>query len=159
MESKPEGAVTERDILEFAIDTERKAARMYLTAAESVTDEKARALLLELAEQERKHEMKLGQLLGKVEERGPLDNGLQLESIKKNQEVFGKTSLPVNISAKDALKFGIEREKAMMELYKVFSHLISAGAFGELLTYLANEERGHLEKLEKLLAQLQSEAK
>ncbi|VAX16785.1 hypothetical protein MNBD_NITROSPINAE04-969 [hydrothermal vent metagenome] len=159
MELKPEGEVTQRDILEFAIDTERKAAQMYLTAADCVTDEKARALLIELADEERKHEIKLSELMEKVEAGGPLDNELKLESIKKNQEVFGKTSLPANTTTKDALQFGIEREKAMMELYEVFSHLISAGVFSELLTYLANEERGHLKKLEELLAQQTSEAK
>ncbi len=157
MELKPEGAVTQRDILEFAIDTERKAAQVYLTAADSVTDKKTRALLIELAGEERKHEIKLNELMEKVEAGGPLDNELKLESIKKSQEVFGKASLPANSTAKDALKFGIEREKAMMELYDVFSHLICAGAFGELLSYLANEERGHLKKLEELLARQTSE--
>ncbi len=159
MELKPEGEVTQRDILEFAIDTERKAAQVYLTAADSVTDEKTRALLIELAAEERKHEIKLNELMEKVEAGGPLDNELKLESIKKNQEVFGKTSLPANTTARDALKFGVERERAMMELYDVFSHLISAGAFGELLSYLADEERGHLKKLEELLAHQTSEAK
>lgn len=158
MEFKPESEVTESDILDFAIDTERHAAQAYLAAADCAKDKKAEALLLELANEERDHETKLSALKGKVEARDSLENKLEPGYLAKTEQAFGKISLPKATTTEGALKYGIERETAMLELYEVFSHLISGGAFKPLLNYLVEEERMHLRKLEQMLANNEVEA-
>lgn len=151
MDEKLEGKVTERDILEFAINTEKEAAQHYLAAADSSTDEQVQALLIDMANEERGHEKKLMELMGKVEAQEPLVKPFEAESISENRDLFDNTTLSDDPSTEDVIRFGMAREKATMELYEVLSHLVSAGVFSKLLNHLVNEERGHMEKFEKLL--------
>ena len=54
------------DILQDAVDKERDAERYYLEAADVAQDEKVKRFLVELAEMEKEHAVRLGQMLDQI---------------------------------------------------------------------------------------------
>ena len=54
------------DILQDAVDKERDAERYYLEAAGVAQDEKVKRFLVELAEMEKEHAVRLGQMLDQI---------------------------------------------------------------------------------------------
>jgi len=144
--------VSEKDILEFAIDIERQAVKLYSAAAETTTDPKARGLLKGLAAEEVGHEKRLLDLLRKATEDSQLSTQPQPSTIQAYKDIVSGDPLPPNPTVEQIAKFGIEREKATMDLYLIFSHLLAAGAFSELLEKLAQEESRHVDRFEELIS-------
>ncbi len=143
--------ITERNILDFATDIEKKSAEFYLKTAETTRDPQARELLLDLAEEERIHENKLKFLMVKLETEKPLAMELDPAAIESLKKLRTRVTLSEESTVEDVLQHAMEREKGAMEVYDVFSHLLGEGAFAELLGYLAGEERKHFRKFEELL--------
>jgi len=143
--------ITERDILDFAIDIETKAAEFYLKTSETTRDPQARELLLELAEEERIHENKLRFLTVKLETEKPLAVELAPPATESLKKIRTRVTLSEESTVEDVLQHAIKREQGAMEVYNVFRGLLGGGAFAELLGYLAGEEHKHFMKFEKLL--------
>lgn len=152
---KLEGNLTERDILEFAMDLEKESGEYYRSAAEMVTDPKARGLLLGLADEELEHERMFKNLADSVTSGKPLPKQFPAGQAQVDIDQIGNTKLEASSSVEDVVRVAIEREKGLIHLYQIFSPLLSAGAFRDLCEFLVVEEQKHLYALEELYYQEQ----
>jgi len=153
MDPKTEDNISEKDIIEFAIDIERQAVTPYSAAAETATDPKAKGLLQGLVAEEKGHESRLRHLLDSMTQTRQLTGQPEPSTYRAYKDLISTEPLPGAPTVDQITRFGIEREKATMELYQTFSHLLAAGAFSDLLEQLAQEERRHIARFEELMSQ------
>jgi len=129
------------EILEFAIDRERKAQEMYLSYAGS-TDRKAfRQLLISMAQMEKEHERKLSELRsggGAQRLFRPLAG-----SDQKLNEMLVSVPFSPDMEYGDFLILIIQKEGEAESLYARLSSLARDTRAGELFRVLAEEERKH----------------
>jgi len=150
---KLEGNLTERDVLEFAMELESEAGRYYSAAAGMVTDPKAHGLLLGLAEEELDHERKFRNLADSIENGTPLPEQFPVTQTQESCNKIQNSKLGAGSSIHDVISVAIEREKELIHIYQTFSHFLSAGAFRDLCGFLVREEQNHLYELEELYHQ------
>lgn len=150
-------------ILRSAINIEKFGINYYSVLSGAVDDETGKELLEFLAEAERKHQRTLEQEYATQKQLGddalkplPMDN---LDEDGK-QMIF---SLPLEdydpseVSAIDALKFGMRVEESSMRFYSNAAKIVDDDALRNVLNGLVEFEREHLQLLKQNLKQLEQD--
>jgi rubrerythrin len=139
------GSSNAEEIIQFAIEEEKKAAALYEQTAERVNDKSLAPLLKDMATMEKGHEAKLkGFLKGKVQSIGETE----VQDLKIGDFLID-VELNENSSIQDVLVFAIKAEMKANELYKNLATLYDNPEEKNLFLGLANEEAGHKNELEK----------
>ena len=129
------------EILEFAIDRERKAQQMYLAYAGSTDRKGFQKLLLSMAQMEKEHERKLTELR-RGDRAGELFRPLT-GSDQKLDEVLVPVPFSPDMEYGDFLILVIQKEGEAEQLYGRLSGLARDSGAGALFQVLAEEERKH----------------
>jgi rubrerythrin len=133
------------EIIQFAIEEEKKAAALYEQTAEKVNDKSLSPLLKDLATMEKGHEAKLkGFLKGKV----PSIGSTAVQDLKIGDYLVD-VEINENSTIQDVLVFSIKAEMKANELYTNLAKLYDNPEEKDLFLNLANEESGHKNELEK----------
>jgi rubrerythrin len=137
-----------REILDFAIEKENGAERFYLHWAERVEDGDVRRLLLEMADDERKHGERLA-----AAEPAELVGQTPPSPDFKIAELLAEAEPAEEMTLADALTLAIQREERAIALYdRLRAHASPSGT--ALFSALADDERRHKHHLELRYATL-----
>ena len=134
-----------KEIVEFAIQHEQSAARLYELMAEKAEGAGLKKFFLELVIVEKGHETRLRQVLeGKM---GGF--GAAVTADMKITETALNIKLEPTTSYQDALLFAMRAEKAAVELYEGLAAKAEDAILKEIFSTLADEERQHKNHFEK----------
>ena len=155
------------EAIKIAIDIERRGESFYSTAANKLDEHEVKELLMDLAQQEKEHQLTFEQLYSNtISQRKEFDDTYLFEpeisaylsamvetSVFPSDDKLDEIMEEIN-NAEDVLRLGIQAEKDSILFYTemvIYSKLIEAKeAFRKLL----KEERAHLvelrQKLEKI---------
>ena len=127
------------EILDYAIDQEQQAADFYATFAARAEKAGMKKMLLEFAEEEKRHKERL--LAVKTGERRltPEKEVLDL----KVSDYFVEVDVSENISYQDALIIAMKRERAAFKLYSDMAEKVPESDLKQVLVGLAKEEAKH----------------
>jgi len=150
-------------ILRSAINIEKFGIRYYQALSSAVEDDNGKALLNFLIDAESDHQRTLEQEYDKHKELGdealkplPLDNLEEEGDITIFSESLEDYD-PTSVSAKDAIKFGMHVEERSIRFYSMAAKVINAPELLDILNYLIDYEKDHLELLKKNLNRLETE--
>jgi len=133
-------------ILSRAIANEHLSEQFYRVAAEGAQTEEARAVLLQLAEDELGH-AELLQSVSAGDRTLPVPEGAPGAGLLAS---LSGPALSTDLSPKEAFVLAMEKEKAAAEFYRSWASLAGDGPDRDLLLRLAGMEEGHRERLERL---------
>jgi FdhD protein len=134
-----------RDIIRRAIDNEEAAERFYRQAAAASTDPATKAVLEDLAGEEREHKQSL---LDFLEGRRPISVGETAPG--SVVETFGTPEFTSDLKPADAFLLAARKEKLAAEFYANWAQLCPPGPERDLLLTLADVERRHKRRVEDL---------
>jgi rubrerythrin len=129
----------DEEILELAIEKEIEANKFFRTLAERVTDPEMRTVFEELADEELEHKEKLELEVMKT---GRVVTATKELDLKAETEVPIPEG-PLEITYKDILIMGMQKEEASFRLYVDLIGRITDPASRETLLALAQEEVKH----------------
>ena len=133
------------EIIDFAIEEEVKAYKLYEETAQKVNDNRLTPMLKDIANMERGHEAKLRALkAGK-----PVKVGSEKIQDLKIGDYLVDVDLNENSSIQDIMIFAIKAEMKAYELYTNLEKLYTEPEEKALFAQLANEELKHKNDLEK----------
>ncbi len=133
------------EIIDFAIEEEIKAYKLYEETAQKVNDNRLTPLLKDVASMERGHEAKLRAFkAGK-----PVKVGSEKIQDLKIGDYLVDVELNENSSIQDIMIFAIKAEMKAYELYINLEKLYAEQEEKALFIQLANEELQHKNSLEK----------
>ncbi|MCW8935129.1 MAG: ferritin family protein [Gammaproteobacteria bacterium] len=127
------------EILDYAIEQEQLAADFYEDVAQRVETAGMKKILLDFAEEEKRHKKILLAVKTGEHELTPEQEILDLKISDYLVEV--KTS--ENISYQDALIIAMQRERAAYNLYNDMAQKVPDGKLKHILLGLAKEEAKH----------------
>ncbi len=138
---------TLKDALTFAMDKEKRASELYLLFRGKVTDEGAKALLKDLADQELGHWKMIQEALstGTVEGIGAKAKGRDLQVSDYMVEI----ELTADSAPSDIMVFAMQMEKKAFNFYNGLLSQYKGTNLEALFSQLAREEMRHKEILEK----------
>ncbi|MFB3883295.1 MAG: ferritin-like domain-containing protein [Armatimonadota bacterium] len=151
------------EVLEMALEIERKGARFYQRAAELAADEKTKAMYLELAGMEQDHERTFAGMRSglSAEERqemtydpeGQLPLYLQVMADKAmwQQRADPASALSGKASNEEVLRFAMGLEKDSIVFYLGLEELVPERLGGPRVEQIIKEEMSHLTTLSDLL--------
>ena len=149
-----------RDALRIAIATERSGRDFYTRAARITRDARARAVFLKLSEEEVGH---LGRLEGRYRELLTLDPELEarptflfFKGAANGLFSEGAEALSRVTSDREALMLGIRCERGSHRFFKKYGERFEDSEGKRIFLEFADEERMHLELLQKELKGLQA---
>ncbi len=127
------------EILDYAIDQEQQAADFYASFAARAEKSGMKKMLLEFAEEERRHKERL--LAVKIGESKltPEEEILDL----KISDYLVEVDAGGNISYQDALIFAMKRERAAFKLYTDMAEKVTDANLKRVFVGLAKEESKH----------------
>ena len=134
------------ELIDFAIQEEIKANKLYTDASRKIEDKSAQEMLKDMAEMEKGHEAKLRALKeGRVEK-------IQAEKVQdlKIGNYLVDVELRVNSTIQEILIYAIKSEMKAYDLYTDLSRIIVDPDKKALLSGLASEELKHKNTLEVL---------
>lgn len=134
-----------RDIIRRAIDNEEAAERFYRQAAAASSDPTTKAVLADLAGEERDHKQSL---LDFLEGRRPIPEGHAAPG--SIVETFGTPELSSDLKPADAFLLAARKEKLAAEFYSNWAMLCPPGPERDLLLTLADVEWRHKRHVEEL---------
>jgi len=143
-----------KELLLFALETERASQSFYYQAAESLGEKEIVDLFKMLSRAEGKHMEVLYTRLKKLWPEAP-----PLEGIKESEFMEGAISLPEGLLAideeppkerVDVLELALEKECKAYDLYQRMADTVEPSLSG-FFRDLAEQERGHIDELSKLL--------
>lgn len=134
------------EILDFAIEKEREAAEFYIYWADKVSDRTIKQVLLRFAEEERKHERKIGEVKkGKLVLK-PEGKALDL----KISDYLKEVKPDKEMGYQEALRVAMQREKDSFRLYMDLAESVTDENVKNLFLGLAQEEATHKLRLETI---------
>ena len=151
------------EILEMALEIERKGAAFYMRAAELAQSSPAKAMFLELAAMEEDHEKTFSEMKAglSAEERKEMtydphgdlprylstfaDKGMARQQAGSEVELSGKESV------QDILRLAIGMEKDSVVFYLGLQDLVPARVGGARVDEILKEEMGHIATLGDLM--------
>ncbi len=133
-------------ILEHAIAKERAAYELYDHAALLAKDAIAKALLMSLAGEERKHE----ELLSQASADAMITQKVPHVQDLKVTDFLEERPLKPGASFQEILIFAAQREKESAQTYEALSRQATEKATQSLFDQLAAQEWSHKRKLEEL---------
>ena len=133
------------EIIDFAIEEENKAEKLYSSTAEKTGNNQLKSLLSEMADMEKGHAARLEAFKkGKIEKMGKIDvQDLKIGDYLVEVEINEASSI------QDIMIFAIKAEMKARELYINLGKLHNEPEEKELFENLANEELKHKNDLEK----------
>ncbi|MCY2923930.1 MAG: ferritin family protein [Planctomycetota bacterium] len=134
-----------RDIIQRAIDNEEAAERFYRQAAAATADPATKAVLNDLAGEEKDHKQSL---LDFIEGRRPMPEGHAAPG--SIVEAFGTPELTSDLKPADAFLLAARKEKLAAEFYSNWALLCPPGPERDLLAALADVEWRHKRHVEEL---------
>jgi len=135
-----------KEILALAINKEIESQALYADLCRRVKSAAAKEAFLELAWQERRHQLLLEKYASGRLKAGVL--ALEQPLDYKITEHFERPALSPGMELKDVFLFAAEREKASHEFYLCLAELHPAGRVRNLLEGLAAQELDHKSKVE-----------
>lgn len=148
------------DIFEMAEQMERNGIKFYTTAAESVSDDDAKSLLLEFADMEREHEKIFSEMrkeLSSDEKQSTVfdpegDAARYLRALADTRVFFDKK---IDVSSlKNILKDAIQAEKDSIVFYLGMKEAVPQDLGKGRLDNIIKEEMGHIRMLSGKLVQI-----
>lgn len=148
------------EVTQMAINIEKQGYEFYMNVAKNATSEKAKAIFLLLAEQEKKHIDMFTNLSNVLKDMDSMDDSylfdenvsLYIEALTDN-EVFKETQtgrVSNIISSKEAIKEGIQAEKNSILFYTEILNNTKATDVKSVLELLIEEEKKHVIDLTQL---------
>jgi rubrerythrin len=137
------------DLMDIAIDAERKAQKLYLDAREKTADDQIRHFLYTMAEQEKNHE----RVLKSVKEMEIYDGSILVEvaalvDTKEAHTVGEEENIP-EMPLEEIFEIALKREKKAFTLYDQMALSSNNDDLKKLFLNLADEERIHFKNIEK----------
>lgn len=149
------------DIFEMAEQIEKNGIKFYKTAAENVTDEEAKSLLLQFAEMEKEHEKIFSELrksLFPAEKQqtvfDPQSEATQYLKALADTRVFFDKKIDLS-SLKNILKDAIQAEKDSIVFYLGIKEAVPENLGQKRLDKIIKEEMSHIRLLSNKLVQVQ----
>ena len=134
-------------LFESAIESEIEANAFYKDAAEKVADPSVKAILEQLASEEKGHEA----LLRKMQSDPSLSVKFNApQDWKVAESVEASPPLTTSLAPADAFALAMKKEQAAVEFYSRLAEWATEGELRSAYENLANMERGHKSRLEKL---------
>lgn len=130
---------TVEEILDYAIDQEQKAADFYESFAMRAEKAGMKKMLLEFAEEEKRHKERLRAVKTGEHKLTPEKEVLDL----KVSDYLVEVDASDNISYQDALIFAMKRERAAFELYRDMAAKVEDTNLKQIFLGLAKEESKH----------------
>ena len=127
------------EILDYAIDQEQQAADFYANLAGRAEKAGMKDILLEFAEEEKRHKERLLAVKSGEHELTPEQEVLDL----KISDYLVEVDATDDISYQDALIVAMKRERAAYELYTDMAAKIPESKLREVFVGLAREEAKH----------------
>jgi rubrerythrin len=127
------------EILDYAIDQEQQAADFYTSLAGRAEKAGMKEVLLEFAEEEKRHKQRLLAVKAGEHELTPEQEVLDL----KISDYLVEVDENEDISYQDALIIAMKRERAAYELYSDMAEKVPESQLKEVLAGLAKEEAKH----------------
>ena len=127
------------EILDYAIDQEQQAADFYTSLAGRAEKAGMKEVLLEFAEEEKRHKERLLAVKTGEHELTPEQEVLDL----KISDYLVEVDESDEISYQDALIIAMKRERAAYELYSDMAEKVPESQLKEVLAGLAMEEAKH----------------
>ena len=127
------------EVLDYAIDQEQQAADFYASLAARAEKAGMKKMLLEFAEEEKRHKERL--LAVKTGER-KLTPGKEVLDLKVSDYLV-EVDAGDNISFQDALIVAMKRERAAFKLYSDMAEKVSDTNLKQVFIGLAKEESKH----------------
>ena len=127
------------EILDYAIDQEQQAADFYANLAGRAEKAGMKDILLEFAEEEKRHKERLLAVKSGEHELTPEQEVLDL----KISDYLVEVDASDDISYQDALIVAMKRERAAYELYSDMAAKIPESKLREVFVGLAKEEAKH----------------
>ena len=138
--------VTAREILEMAIEMERRGREFYVQAAGRVSMPGARELLEELAREEAEHEAMFRRLQGR-EDYEALATG-EIPPDLHLADYLVTAPLGLESTPQDVMIHAIRMEQDAIDLYSAWASLYAGSDIERLLEGLVAEEHRHKARLE-----------
>ena len=148
------------DIFEMAEQMEKNGIKFYTTAAESVSDDEAKGLLLEFADMEKEHEKIFSEMrkeLSLDEKQSTVfdpqgEAALYLRALADTRVFFDKK---IDVSSlENILKDAIQAEKDSIVFYLGMKEAVPEGLGKGRLDNIIKEEMGHIRMLSGKLVQI-----
>jgi rubrerythrin len=134
------------EILEMAAAREMDANRFYIALAARVENTRIKRIFEKLAAEELEHKAKIELEImktGRVVKKDKAQAGF-------NDEQPGYVPPEIEMSYKDILRMGIQKEEASFRLYTDLAGMTSDPHSREILLALAREEEGHKQRFRKI---------
>jgi rubrerythrin len=128
-------------ILDFAVERERKAQEIYLSYARTTKRQSFSRLLLTMAEMEKEHERRLTEL--KDRRAWASAFGMPAQGQLSIEEPFKAIAFAPDMDYGDFLVLVMRKEEEAEQLYLRLESLASAAEARRLFRHLAGEERKH----------------
>lgn len=148
------------EIFEIAEQIERNGANFYRTAAENITDEDKKKLLIHLAEMEDDHEKTFKTLRDELSENektmttfDPEDEAADYLRLLADTRVFYEKEVDVT-SLNEVFKTAITAEKDSIVFYLGMKNVVPSHQGKEWLDRIIKEEMDHISLLSKELLEL-----
>jgi rubrerythrin len=127
------------EILDYAIDQEQQAADFYATFATRVENAGMKKILLDFAEEEKRHKERLLAVKAGERKLTPQEKILDL----KISDYLIQVDASDNISYQDALIVVMKRERAAFKLYTDMAEKVTDANLKQVFIGLAKEESKH----------------
>ena len=127
------------EILDYAIDQEQQAADFYANLAERAEKAGMKVLLLEFAEEEKRHKQRLLAIKTGDRELTPEQEVLDL----KISDYLVEVDASDDISYQDALIVAMKKERAAFDLYSDMADKVPESNLKQVFVGLAREEAKH----------------
>ena len=149
MEKHPIQQFIVHTLVKQALVFEEQSIEYYRRAAERITDEVSRKILLDLADEEEKHKQHLEQFLS--------GNFHEIFEVHLSQEKLHLTidshylhqQVDATWTEQEILTLAITREKASYNFYLLLAQKTKIHAAKQVFLYLAQAEKEHLHRLEQ----------
>ena len=127
------------EILDYAIDQEQQAADFYASFAARAEKAGMKKILLEFAEEEKRHKERLLEVKTGERQLTPQEEILDL----KISDYLIEVDAGDNISYQDAMIVAMKRERAAFKLYSDMADKVPDGDLKQVFVGLAKEEAKH----------------
>ncbi|MBU3916249.1 ferritin family protein [bacterium] len=143
------------DIIQFAIEKEKEAAKFYRTASKNAADDTIKYMLVDYAKEEEKHESILKDL---AKDKSKINSYVfvKIQDLKRSDYLVEMEYEP-NMSHLDFIRLAMKREEKAHKLYKELAKTAEKQDQAEIFSILSREELKHKSELEKIYDDLMAE--
>lgn len=150
------------DIFEMAQQMEKNGMKFYKTAADSVSDDDAKSLLIEFADMEKEHEKIFSEMrkaLSSKEKKStvfdPQGEALDYLRALADTRVFFEKKIDIS-SLENILRDAIQAEKDSIVFYLGMKEAVPEGLGKNRIDNIIKEEMGHIRMLSAKLVKIKS---